>query len=379
MWYMTQERKMLVRSFREFAQKEIRPLVPKMEEEDFYPKDTILELGQLGMLGLGIDEKYGGLGKDYISFGLMLEEFAKESHTFALLTYLASPLTIGLISQMGTPEQVERFVRPALAGDKLLSIQFTEPCGITNCGDYETTAVIIDDEVIINGGKVLITNVDVADISFVLCKTSEYDPKTLRGLTFVALPSDTKGYTPGHIENKLGWKGSHTGQVYYNDCHVPKSNIIGEVDNAWLPINTLLGPEFAYYGPMNLGSMEACFAKTENYLRNRIEFGVSLWDSHEVIRNEMAHLWCKIDNYRAAVYSALQDRCNGENISAQATALKVEGEKLLSEVAGTCIELNGGMGTVYETGIERYYRDAKMGALGCGSNRTMINVLGSMI
>ena len=379
MWYMTEERQILVNAFREFAENEIRPMIAKMEEQEEYPIEAIRKLGEFGMLGLGIDEEFGGAGADFINYGLMLEEFAKESHGFALLAYLASQLTIGAFYKYCTPDQVEKFIKPAIAGEKLCSIVLSEPCGVANPAEYETTGVLDGDELVINGSKILITNCEVADLHFVACRTGEFNPKTREGITLVAVPADTKGFSVGHMEHKLGWHGSHTGQVYFDNCRVPKENIIGGFNKGWTPVQFGLAPEYSAYGPMNLGAMEACYEKTKAYLKNRIQNGVSLWKAHEVIRNEMARLWVKINNYRYAVYGTLEDRNHGENVSAQAIALKVEGEALLREVASQCIEFHGGMGTVYETGIERFYRDAKMGGLGCGSNKSMINTLSYMV
>lgn len=379
MWYMNEERQILVNAFREFAENEIRPMVPKMEENEEYPREAIRKLGELGMLGLALDEEYGGAGADYINFGLMLEEFAKESHGFTLLAYLASTLTINVIHKMCTPEQLERFVKPALTGDILLGVGFTEPCGVGNPAEYETTAVMDGDEVVINGGKILITNCDVADYLLTWCRTGDFDPATMSGVSLIAIPTKAEGYSVGHMEHKLGWKGSHTGQVYFNNIRVPKENVIGPWGLGFALSNVALLPEFSAYGPMNLGAMEACYSKTKAYLKNRVQCGVSLWDAHESIRLDMTRMWAKIENYRQAVYGVLEMRNRGVDVSLHAIALKAEGEELLREVASQCVEFHGGMGTVYETGIERFYRDAKMGALGCGSNRTLLNTISGLV
>lgn len=380
MWYMNEDREMLANAFREFAEKEIRPFIPKMEEKEEHPKELLAKMGELGMLGLCIDEEYGGAGADFVNYGLMLEEVSKESHSFGLLTFLATQLTIGLIHKLCTPEQVDKFVKPAINGEILLSIVATEPGGASNAPEYETRAVLDGDEWVINGGKILITNADTADVHLVQCVTGDkVDPITMDGVSLIAIPANTKGFTVGHMEKKLGWKGSHTGQVYFNDCRVPKDNLIGELNKAQMTIQLILGSEFSAYGPMNLGSMEAVYEKTMSFVKSRMQGGKSLWDTHQVLRNDMAKMWIKIDNYRNAVYSVLENRNRGENIIAQSIALKVEGEEILEHIASQCIELHGGTGTVYETGIERYYRDAKMGALGCGSNKTMIDSLSGLI
>lgn len=375
MWWMNEERQMIVNAARDFAEQEVRPAAKLMEEEEKYPEEAIRKLGELGMLGLTVSEEYGGAGIDHINFALMIEEFAKVSHGFSLLAYLAADLTMGLINQIGEPDQIRDILAKGLTGEKLYGVGFTEPCGITNVAEYETTAKLVGDEWVINGGKVLITNADVADTFFVVAKTGEFDPATMRGLTYFVVPADSEGVTVGHMEHKLGWKGSHTGQLYFKDVHIPKNAVIGEIDNAWTPILTAMLIGDVAYGAMNLGAMESVYDKTVAFLKGRVQGGVSLWDAHESIRVEMTRLWLKIDNYRSAVYSASEDLNRGEDISAKSVAVKVEGADLLELVASQCIEFHGGTGTVYETGIERFYRDSKMGALGCGSNRTLISLL----
>lgn len=382
MWYMNEDRQILVNAFREFAQNEVRPAAAKMEENEEFPLEAIKKLGELGMLSFCVDEELGGAGMDYVTKGLLIEELSKESHGFALLTHLQTELTTCAIAPVCTPEQIERFVKPAMAGEILLGIGFTEPTGANNMFEYEANAVMDGDEVVINGGKILITACDKADYIITCVRTGEFDPATMSGVTMVAIPTNAEGYVVGHMEKKLGWKGSHTGQVYFNNIRVPKENLIGGWNGGVVPVLAVINQAHTVYGPMNLGAMEACFDKTLNYLKNRVQCGVSLWDAHEVIRNEMARLHVKITNYRYAVYSALEERNRGADyatVEALAIALKVAGEELLAEVAGQCIEFQGGMGTVYETGIERYYRDGKMGALGCGSNKALINTLSTML
>lgn len=379
MWYMNAEREMLVNAFKEFAEQEIRPMVSRMEEDEEYPREAIRKLGELGMLGLALDEEYGGAGADYINHALMLEEFAKVSHGFTLLAYLASTLTINVVHKMCTPEQVEKFIKPATRGEILFSIAATEPNGAYNTPEYSTVGVVDGDEIILNGSKILITNSDVADVHIVVCRTGEVNPVTNEGISLVFVPSSTPGFSVGHMEHKLGWKGSHTGQIYFDNCRIPKSYVIGEFNNVWPVFFPAMAPEFAAYGPMNLGAMEAIWEKTADFLKNRIQYGQSIWDSHESVRYEMARLWAKINCYRGSVYSAMADRNNGTFQIPTAISLKVEGEELLREVASNCIEFHGGMGTIYETGIERFYRDAKMGGVGCGSNKTFVNSIASMI
>lgn len=379
MWYMTDERKVLQKTFREFAEKEIRPFVPQMEQEEKYPRQILRKMGKLNYLGLATERKYGGDGKDYIHLGLLLEEVSKVSHTMGLLTFVASQLTVGVIKDVCTPEQIEKWVKPALRGDLLMSMANDEAAGSGNISEFETTAKLVDDKWVVNGSKIFITNADMADLHVVTCITDKVNPKTLNGASLIAVPADADGVEVGHMENKLGWHGSHTGQLYFNNVHVPKENLIGPLNQGYNLEGGNLLNEITAYGPMDLGAAESVWQETKHYLQHRMQGKLSIWDAHESARDEMSDLWCQINNFRNTVYSVLNDRNNGENVVQQAIGIKIQGEQLLEHVVSECIELHGGIGTIYETGLERFYRDAKMASVGCGSDKVLLSMLSQMI
>lgn len=379
MWYMTPERKVLQKAFREFAQKEIQPFVPMMEKKEAYPREIFRKMGQLHYLGLATEKKYGGDGKDYINLGLLLEEVAKVSHTVGLLTFVNSQLTVGVIKDVCTPEQVEKWIKPALRGEFLMTMANDEAAGSGNIAGFQTKAKLVGDEWVVNGAKIFITNADVADLHVVTCLTDKVNPKTLTGASLIAIPADAPGVKVGHMEEKLGWHGSHTGQLYFNNVHVPKENLIGPLNLGYNLEGGNLLEEITAYGPWDLGAMEHLWQATKNYLQNRMQGSASIWDAHESARDEMADLWCQINNFRNTVYSVLNDRNHGESVVPQAIGLKVKGQQLLEHVASKCVELQGGIGTTDEAGIERFYRDAKMAAVGCGSDEVLLSMLSQMI
>lgn len=375
MWYMNEERTLLKNMMKEFCEKEVRPFIPRLEAGE-YPRELMTKMGELGLLGFCADEEHGGQGVDWINYAIVLEEISKESNTMGLLTGLNSDWAAGSLADIASPEITEKFIAPALRGEKILGIYVTEPNGIFNIAEYDTTAVLDGDEWVINGGKVLVTNNGVADAFCVACKTGEPNTLTFQGISGIMIPADAKGVKIGANEHKLGWKGSNTGSVYFDEVRVPKEYLVGEVDN-FLPYYIgKLTPGYTAYGPLALGSAERVWEKTRKFLSDRVQRGVSLWDAHQHIRFEMAEMWIEIENYRNAVYGTMANRNAGEDVSNNAIALKVKGTKLLEEVASKCIVLHGGMGTVVGTDIERYYRDAPMSAVGCGSVMSITDVLG---
>jgi butyryl-CoA dehydrogenase len=375
MWYITPERELLRKTVREFAQKEIRPFIPELEKEA-YPAEILKKLGRIGILGLCHDPGYGGSGVDYINWYLALEEIAKESHTVALLAVQTSDLCAHCAEGACTPAQVEKYIKPAVRGDIILGQWATEPSGMANVAEYETTAVRDGDGWVINGSKIFSTNAGACDYAMVICRTSDHaDPVTLRGASMFIVSKDNPGLTIGHIEHKFGWHGSATGQTYFHNCLVSNDDLIGEVDECVPYLIGRVNPGLGFYGALALGAAEAVYAKTRAYLAGRIQGGKSLWNAHQVVRNQMSEMWMQIEQLRCAVYGYAETRMRGMEVTGLAIALKIEGTKLAKAVCDKCMTLHGGLGTVRETGIERYYRDVKMADVACGSNLTLTDAL----
>ena len=374
MWYMTPRRKLLQKIVREFAEKEIRPFIPELEKGR-YPVDIIKKLGQIGVLGLCHDEQYGGHGVDYVNWYIALEEISRVSSTVALLAAQTSELCAHFCEHVCTPAQVEKYIKPAVRGEIILGQYATEPCGMVSLADFETTAVRDGDGWIINGCKIFSTNAGVCDYAMVICRTSNNpDSATMRGASMFMVHKDTLGYTVGHIENKLGCHGTNTGQTYFSNCRVPADALIGKVDECIPVLMERFNPGLGLYGALNLGAAAAVYDKTRAFLSERKQAGVSLWDAHQVVRNQMSEMWMQIELFRQALYGYAEMQNRGMEVTGLAIALKVEGTKLAKSVCDKCITLHGGLGTVQETDVERYFRDVKMFDLTCGSNFTLVDI-----
>lgn len=366
MWYMNEERELLQKTFREYTEKRVRPLAKKMEWEEASSRDVLLEMGKLGMFTMPVPEAAGGTGPDYISWALLLEELGKEGATFAFLALLRQVFN-GPLQAACTPEQIEKYVKPAVNGEILIGLAGNEPAGANNLFEYQTTAVKDGNDWIINGAKVLVTQADAVDVFMVIALTKDQiDFRTMEGLDIFFVPCNDPGFKVGHIENKVGLHGSRTGSVYFENIRVPES------DRMPNPMGLLMGfgPELSGYAAIALGGAEAMIAKTADYLKNRIQMGTSLWDAHESARHDLARLQMEVYNYRNSVYGHMANRNCGIHDSLEAGALKASAGPLLEKVAGECMMLMGGTGVIRETGIEQYWRDAKALEIACFSDKT---------
>ncbi|MCR5449787.1 MAG: acyl-CoA dehydrogenase family protein [Solobacterium sp.] len=375
MWYMNEERELLRKSFREYTEKRIRPLARKLEAEEENSREALLEMGKLGMFTMPVPEAAGGTGPDYISWGLLLEELGKEGATFAFLALLRQVFN-GPMQAACSKEQIEKYVKPAVNGEFLIGLAANEPAGGNNMFEYQTKAVRDGDDWIINGSKVLVTQASEVDVFLVLALTrDQIDFRTMEGIDIFFVPTSDPGFRAGHIEHKVGLNGSNTGSVYFDNIRVPES------DRLPFPMALLMGfgPELSGYAAIALGGAEAMIAKTADYLKNRIQMGVSLWDAHESARHDLAKLQMEVYNYRNSLYGHLANRNCGIHDMLEAGALKASAGPLLEKVAGECMMLMGGTGVIRETGIEQYWRDAKALEIACFSDKTFTgNVAASL-
>ncbi len=379
MWYMTEERELMKKIAREFTEQEVKPFISEMESNHTYPRHLLRRMGELGFQGLIFPEEVGGIGPDWVTMGLVTEEIAKESNLVAILLMLNTAICAETIHQLGTPEQIEKWVKPAITGDVNLALCLTEPNGIFNFSENQTRAVLQDDSWIVSGGKIFTTNAGNADCYIVECLTSEPNVETMYGVSYILVPADTPGFEVGHIEKKLGWHGSSTGQTYFKNCKVPKENLLGPRDTVFPIIYRNLEDEFIMFGACCLGSAVGVYEKTLKYTKERIQCGKSLFDTHQSIRQKLAKMYTDIETFRGMMYMTLAMKDQGIDTFKQSFMCKLKGATLMEEVASQCIVLHGGVGTVNETGIERYFRDAKMCFLAGGSNDTLLDGLGSLI
>lgn len=365
MWYLNEERKQLQKMAADFTQTEIKPFIKEMEENNKFPHGIVKKAGELGLIALMFPEKAGGFGPRWVDSGIVIEEMSKESNTMACCMagiYAGA----SLLCAIGNDEQVENILKPVVRGEVYIAGAQCEPAGVARLDDFVTTAAFDGEGVVINGGKIFCTGAGEADYYSVTCKTAEPYESPLGKFTVVLVPKDTPGLKIGHIENKMGWHGSSTGQIYLTDCRVPMSQVLASYDmNAAMAMQGGFGIAALLSAGM-LGSCVGVYEKTLKYAKERKHGDKSLFDSYQAMRHTFAELWMEIESYRCLVYSVLEEMDqNDSGAMGHAWAAKVKGARLMERVASECMVLNGGNGVIVENDIERYLRDAKMNAIGC--------------
>lgn len=366
MWYMNEEREMLQKMVREFTQTEIAPHVKVMEETHEYPIELAKKAGELGITGLIIPEACGGFGPRWVEFGMCLEEVGKESNCFA--NSLSSQYAgTSLLVMLQNPMVNEKVIAPIARGEFIMATAQCEPAGQTMASEYKTRFDWAENgDLIINGNKIFCTNAGAAEWYLVMVKTPEpYEPP-MGKYSYVLVHKDTPGFQVGHIENKIGWNGSSTGQLYFNNCRVPKEHLLLSMD---------MNAEASYYGGGGigvlvaagaLGSAEGVYEKTLKYAKERMHGDKSLFDSYQAMRFTFAELKMEIEKLRCLVYTTLEEMDKGDpEAIMHGWMAKYQGAKIFEHVASECITLCGGNGVIVENGIERYLRDAKINSIAC--------------
>jgi alkylation response protein AidB-like acyl-CoA dehydrogenase len=368
MWFMNEERELMRNAARDFAQNELAPVALEMDAGEAFPVEQFKRAGELGFLGITMPEQYGGLGLDYTTLALVYEEIAKVMPSLCVGMGAHSILAGELLMLLGSEELQKKYLAPAATGEKILACAQTEGVGAMNHEEWNCRAVKQGDEWVINGSKVFCSNLKVADAYIVLCPTSDHiDPKTKEGITAFIVDADSEGLTCGAYEDKLGWHGSATGTLSFSNVHVPAGNLLGMEGKGMMGLLITATNEFMTCGPVGLGMAEAAYDMSYQYAQDRIQQGKSLFDNYQVIRHKLVNMETQIEMLRGFVYTSFAEKDEGKMCLARGRQMKIEGAHVAQAVADDAIQIYGGLGVVRQTGVERFWRDAKVMCIGGAS------------
>jgi alkylation response protein AidB-like acyl-CoA dehydrogenase len=347
---LTEEQQLILNNVKEFVQNEVKPRVVDIDKTGEFPHDLWKRCAEMGLTGLAVSEEYGGLDQGVVMEQLVMEEIAKESPVLALILD-AHQLSYRVIQHVGTEEQKKKYLPPLASGEKITALSATEACGSTNFPEYAPMKRDGDD-LILNCTKIFTTNAHVADYYTVLGLLDG-------GLQVVIVEKGTPGLETGHIEHKLGMAGSYSGNVRFNNVRVPKENIC------------IPKPGFDYgfavcylnISAISLGLSEGVLEKTKNYVLNRSRLGKPL-ASFQVVAHHIAKMQTQIELARSILYRAAELYDEGTPNMMLVSMTKVFATEMGVDIANLCIQLHGAIGYGEDTGIARYFRDAKCNTIG---------------
>jgi len=363
-------RTQIVNMVREFVRRDVEPVAAELDREDRVPHDLIDKMKDLGLFGITVPEKYGGLGLDYTTFATIFEELSKGFMSITGAIGTQHILTYVLM-HYGTEEQKQRFLPGLASGRKRGGLALTEPGGGSDVANLKTTATKDGEEYVINGTKMFITNGSIADVVFVAAKTN-LEVKGSRGVSIFAVEQGTEGFSASRALEKMGWHASDTAELVLDDVWVPAENLIGEENRGFYYIMSNFQNERLAMMGLALGESQKALEMTIEYVKNRSAFGAPLWNK-QAIRHRLAMRQAQVDAAREFTYRAAWLTEQGEDAVRETSEVKALVGELSNRVLYDCVQFHGGMGYIAESAVERMYRDVRLNSIGGGATEVMLD------
>ena len=341
----------------DFCLKEVAPIAAEIDEEERFPEETWHKLADMGMMGVAYPEEYGGAGLSYVNYIGVCEELAKHCATTSVMVSAHTSLCSWPISEYGTEEQKQKYLTKLASGEWLGAFGLTEPGAGTDAAMQKTVAEDKGDHWLINGSKIFITNAGEADIYVIFAMTDK--SQGTKGISAFIVEKDTPGFKIGAHEKKMGIRGSATCELIFEDCKIPKENLLGEVGKGFkIAMMTLDGGRIGI-AAQALGIAEAAIEETVKYTQERVQFGKRI-SQFQNTQFQLADMQTKVDAARWLIYRAAQAKQDGEPYSHLAAEAKLFAAETASDVTRRCLQLIGGYGYTREYPFERFMRDAKI-------------------
>ncbi len=362
---LSDEELQLKEAARRFVRREVSPIAEKMDREDYFPREVVRHLGEEGFLGVTIPEEYGGLGLSYRVQALVLEEIARVSPALALSVGAHSNLVCDNLARNGTEAQRRRFLPALLKGEKIGALALTEPDAGSDAMGLRTRALRDREHYVLNGSKQFITNGPVADLLIVYAKTEP--EKGAHGISAFLVERSAPGFQVARSLDKMGMRGSPTGELGFQDVRIPTENLLGRENRGVEVMMGGLNVERAVLAGIPLGIMEECLEQATAYAREREQFGQKI-GHFQLVAVKLANMWTDLQASRFLVYSALDSVTRDtRRLRASAAALTFASEAS-TRAALEAIQVFGGYGYIRDLPLERLARDAKLLEIGAGTS-----------
>jgi acyl-CoA dehydrogenase len=356
----------------EFVSTKVEPQAQEIEETEVIPEELLEESRGLGLFGLSIPKEYGGAGIGMVGKCAIYEELGKTSNAFT--TVIGGHTGIGSVGivELGNEEQKRKYLPPMARGETIGAFALTEPAAGTDAANIKTRAVRKGDVFVLNGQKRYITNAPIAGVVTVMAVT---DPEAgPRGITAFIVESGFPGFRVGEIDRKMGLHGSHSSELFFEDCEVPVENVLGEEGRGYANALRVLANGRVGLAARNLGSCIKLLELSMGYAGSREQFGKPLFEQ-QVIQHYLAEMALEIEALRSMAYRVGWMVDEEMNVIKEAAMAKLFGSEVYNRVADKAVQVHGGQGYMLEAGIERYYRDARIARIYEGTSETQKNII----
>ena len=360
-------------SIRKFVDEKIAPRADEIDRTDTFPRDLWKPLGELGLHGLTVSEEYGGVALGYTAQAIAVEEISRASASVGLSYGAHSNLCVNQIYRWGNEAQKKKYLPKLVSGEHLGALAMSEPGAGSDVVSMKLKAEKKGDSYVLNGTKFWITNGPSADVLVVYAKT---EPEAVsRGITAFLIEKDYKGFSCAQKLDKLGHRGSETGELVFEDCVVPEENVMGPLNRGVEVLMSGLDYERAVLAAWPLGIMQACLDTVLPYVHQREQFGQSI-GTFQLVQGKLADMYTKLSASRAYVYAVTQACDRGETTRKDAAAAILFAAENATQCALDAIQLMGGNGYVNDNPVGRFLRDAKLAEIGAGTSEIRRMLIG---
>lgn len=373
---LTEEQQLIQQNIREFALEHVEPISAEIDVTGRYPAESIAKLTELDFMGMPYPAEYGGAGADNLSYIIVVEELSRACASTGIIYSAHCSLASWPIFKWGSEELKQRFLVPMCKGEKLGAFALTEPGAGTDAGAGTTTAVLKDDEFILNGTKCFITNGGVADVYIVFALT---DPAAgVKGLSAFVIEAGTPGFEIGKHEEKMGIRGSQTTELVFKNARIPKNNLIGKIGEGFkIAMQTLDGGRIGV-AAQALGIAQAALDESVKFAKERVQFGKPI-ATKQAIQWMLSDMATQIQAARLMTYKAAANKDAGKPFSMEAAMAKMFASETAMFAVNKAVQIHGGYGYIKDFKVERLFRDAKITEIYEGTNEVQRMVVSGAV
>jgi acyl-CoA dehydrogenase len=371
--YLRDEHEIFRKSLRKFLEKEAYPYYDKWEEERMIPRSFWIKMGEQGYLCPDLPEKYGGSSVDW-AFSVVINEELEKVGSSLIGIGLHSDITVPYIHSFGTEEQKQRWLPKCTTGEIITAIAMTEPGTGSDLANVQTTARLEGDHYVLNGQKTFITNGIQSDLIIVVCKT---DPKAVpnyKGISLLVVERDYPGFSRGRKLNKIGLHSQDTAELIFEDCIVPKENLLGEQGKGFMYLMDKLQQERLLVAIGAQTASEVMLNQTIEYVKSRKAFGKAI-SSFQNTQFKIVEMATEVEMGRTFLDQLITEHMEGKNVVTKVSMAKWKLTEIAKRIAAECLQLHGGYGYMEEYEIARRFRDIPVSSIYAGTNEIMKTII----
>ena len=373
---ISENQKMIIDMVQKFGAQYISPFVEQWDEKQFFPIEVFKKLGQLGLMGVLVPEKYGGSGFSYTEYITAIQELSKLDPSIGLSMAAHNSLCTGHILQFGSEDQKQKYLPKLSSAEWIGAWGLTEHNTGSDSAGMNTTATKDGDFWVLNGSKNFITHAISGDIAVVVARTG--DKGDSRGISSFIIEKGTPGFSSGKKENKLGMRASETAELIFDECRIPKENIIGNEGDGFIQAMKLLDGGRISIAALSLGIAKGAYEASLKYSKERIQFGKPI-SQHQAIAFKLADMAIKIDSAELLLYQAVNKKNRCEAVTLDGSMAKYYSSEVAVQIAVDAVQIHGGYGYSKDFPVERFYRDSKLCTIGEGTSEIQKIVIAKQI